>query len=109
MPIPSFQPLPTVSPTSPTALASSVQGEGRGAILLGIVLLFNVWIFSIPPSFRRAYICSSPACEEQRCNDCVTLTEWTDGIKDYYQNGGGIQFDFTVAQETKDLWSGNKK
>ena len=47
-------------------------------------------------------------CLENRsyCYDCVTLSEWTQGIKDYYQNGGGVNFDFTVAQETKDFWAG---
>lgn len=29
----------------------SVYGQGRGSVLLGVVLLLNVWIFSIPPTF----------------------------------------------------------
>jgi hypothetical protein len=34
----------------------------------------------------------------------VTLKEWGDGVGDYYKSGGGVQFDFTVAEETKDFW-----
>lgn len=47
-------------------------------------------------------------CLENRlaCYDCVTFGEWTHGVQEYYQNGGGISFDFSVAQETKDLWAG---
>ena len=42
-------------------------------------------------------------CAENRaaCYDCVTGMEWIQGIKDYYANGGGVSFDFTVAEETK--------
>lgn len=43
------------------------------------------------------------------CYDCVTLSEWVGDVKDYYANGGGISWDFTVAQETKDLWAGKQQ
>ncbi len=63
--------------------------SGRGLVLFGFVMFLCVWLFSIPPEFRRAYFCS-PACEENPiyCNDCVTPKEWVSGIVEYYQNGG---------------------
>jgi hypothetical protein len=69
---------------------------------MALVLLANVWVFSIPPEFRRAYICPNPSCEANRvaCKNCVTLEEWTNGIQDYYRNGGGIQFDFSIDPAT---------
>ncbi|GAX24180.1 hypothetical protein FisN_4Lh269 [Fistulifera solaris] len=78
---------------------------GRGLVLFGFVLFLCVWLFSIPPEFRRAYFCS-PACEENPiyCNDCVTPKEWVSGIVEYYQNGGGIQFDFSIDPKTKRFW-----
>ena len=41
-----------------------------------------------------------------KCYNCVTTSEWVDGIKEYYANGGGVQFDFSIAPETKALFSG---
>ena len=38
------------------------DGTGRGLILLGFALFVSVWMFSIPTEFRRAHICSNPAC-----------------------------------------------
>jgi hypothetical protein len=76
------------------------DGTGRGAILLGVVLAACVWIFSIPPEFRRAYLCGTERCVQDRqaylCNDCMTPEEWRTGIMEYYKNGGGVKFDFSV-------------
>jgi len=82
--------------------AAPTAGGGRGLVLFGFVLLVNVWLFSVPPSFRRAYICPTPRCEQNRpaCKDCVTGEEWKNGIVDYYRNGGGIQFDFSIDPAT---------
>lgn len=89
----------------------SQDGVDRGIPILGLVLLACVWIFSIPPEFRRAYVCSD-GCAENRslevCHNCVTADEWKQGVIDYYKNGGGIQFDFSVAPETKAFWSGKR-
>lgn len=83
----------------------SADGTGRGAYLLGIVLLACLWVFSIPPEFRRAYLCGSERCEQDRtaylCNDCITTKEWREGIMDYYRSGGGIQFDFSIDPNSK--------
>mmetsp|Transcript_8875 Transcript_8875/g.13649 ORF Transcript_8875/g.13649 Transcript_8875/m.13649 type:complete len:166 (+) Transcript_8875:104-601(+) len=90
----------------------AVDGTGRGVILQGFVFLVTLWMFSIPPEFRRSYFCGSPRCEANRslCHNCVTGKEWVDGVTEYYKNGGGVQFDFTISEETKALWNnqGNK-
>jgi hypothetical protein len=85
---------------------SAVDGTGRGLILWGMVLLGIVWLFSIPTEFRRAHFCTIERCVENRsqCNDCVTFSEWNQGVADYYRNGGGIEFDFTVGEEAKQFW-----
>lgn len=72
-------------------------------------MLVNVWIFSIPPEFRRQKICST-TCEQNRdssslCAACVTGPEWVEEVLDYYRNGGGVHFDFSIAEETKAQWS----
>lgn len=80
------------------------DGTGRGLYFLGIVLLACVWCFTVPPEFRRAYICSEGCAvnrEAPQCNNCVTSDEWTAGIKEYYANGGGIQWDFSIDPNSK--------
>jgi hypothetical protein len=83
----------------------AADGTQRGAFLLGAVLLACVWIFSIPPEFRRAYLCGSERCVQNRsaylCNDCMTPDEWRQGIVDYYKNGGGVKFDFSIDPNSK--------
>ncbi|KAG7351353.1 hypothetical protein IV203_010713 [Nitzschia inconspicua] len=81
------------------------DGTQRGAYLLGVVLLACLWIFSVPPEFRRAYLCGTERCVQDRqaylCNDCVTPEEWKRGIVEYYRNGGGVHFDFSVDPNSK--------
>jgi hypothetical protein len=92
-------------------------GTERGSVLMAIVMAFCIWTFSIPPSFRRAHICYTPPCVEQRsaCSDCVTGEEWISDVVDYYKGGGGIQWDFSIDPKTieqnKQKWDdifGNK-
>ena len=87
---------------------AQVDGTGRGLALFSLVFAVCVWSFSIPPEFRRAHFCMAEKCVQNRamCYDCVTFDEWKDGVAQYYRNGGGIQFDFTVAEETKAVWNG---
>jgi hypothetical protein len=77
-------------------------GTERGSILMAIVMAFCIWTFSIPPSFRRAHICYTQPCVEQRsaCSDCVTGEEWISDVVDYYRGGGGIQWDFSIDPKT---------
>jgi hypothetical protein len=93
-----------------SCLYNSYDGSGRGSVILGVVFAACVWIFSIPTEFRRAHICSADVCVENRasCYDCVTGQEWMAGVKDYYQKGGGVSFDFSVADETKAVWAGKR-
>ena len=93
----------TASTTQLQGNPDKIQGTDRGTPILIFVMAACIWIFSIPPEFRRAYICAGTPCLEQRslCNDCVTVTEWKDGILDYYKNGGGVQFDFSIDPKSK--------
>lgn len=76
------------------------SGQRRGLILFPLVLLFTAWLFTIPPEFRRAHLCS-----EQQVIDypgkCITADTWINGVKEYYRNGGGIEFDFSIDPGTK--------
>jgi hypothetical protein len=83
-----------------------VDGTGRGSVFFALVLVGCIWVFSIPTEFRRAHFCFVEQCiqERSKCYDCVTLSEWTTGVQEYYCNGGGVEFDFTVADETKAFW-----
>ena len=87
-------------------MESQVDGTGRGVALFSVVIAVCIWLFSIPPEFRRAHFCVVEHCVQERskCYDCVTFSEWTAGVQEYYRSGGGIKFDFTVADETKALW-----
>jgi hypothetical protein len=35
------------------------------------------------------------------CNNCKTVGELQKEIQDYYRNGGGIQWDFSIDPETR--------
>jgi hypothetical protein len=85
----------------------AVDGTGRGLILWGIVLFFSAWMFTIPTEFRRAHFCVVEQCvqDRARCYDCVTVSEWSEGVADYYRNGGGIEWDFTVGEDSKQFWN----
>lgn len=61
-------------------------GLGRGAVLLAIVLLINVWFFSIPTEFRRTRLCNE--FDTQAYPElCMTPKMFVNGISDYYKNG----------------------
>lgn len=105
--------VPAVPQAAPSLLVlhgsnSAVDGSDRGAFLQVVALVIVLWGFSIPPEFRRAHFCSGNVagtvipCAEQRasCYDCVTFDEWKTGIAQYYEDGGGINFDFSIDPKT---------
>ena len=71
-------------------------GLGRGKILLAIVMLANIWAFTIPPEFRRARLCNEEDVKLYPERNCTTFKAWRKGVAEYYANGGGINFDFSV-------------
>ena len=73
-----------------------VQGIGAGTVIFGVVLLLNIWSFSIPVEFRRAKFCSAEQVAEKVDVHCMTTDQWFGGIANYYENGGGVHFDFSV-------------
>lgn len=84
-------------------MVNSYDGTGRGNYILTFVLFVVLWTFSIPVEFRRAHICQTQRCIDNRaaCYDCVTPEEWKAGIVEYYKGGGGVQFDFSIDPATK--------
>jgi hypothetical protein len=68
----------------------------RGISLFLAVLLFNVWLFSIPPEFRRAKNCSAEQVRLNPDSKCMTSEMWWGGIAEYYRTGGSVQFDFSI-------------
>ena len=77
-------------------------GLKRGGPIGILVVLIVIWSFSIPPDFRRAHFCFSEQSVQTRarCYDCVTFGEWARDVKDYYANGGGVQWDFSVDPDS---------
>lgn len=68
----------------------------RGGVLFALVFLLTLWQFSIPPEFRRARFCSDYQVRLYPQSKCITPENWAKGIKEYYQQGGGIQWDFSI-------------
>ena len=91
------------SPSDDPEYRKSVYGESeeRGKILLAVVVLLNVWIFSVPVELRRGHLCFTESCAQNRsrCYDCVTIPEWFGDIRAYYANGGGVNFDFSIEDK----------
>lgn len=79
---------------------NSVYGVNpeRGPLLLGIVMLFCIWQFTIPVEFRRARFCSEQQVLQFPNSKCITVDNWIKNIQEYYQNGGGIQWDFSLEE-----------
>lgn len=76
----------------------------RGPLLFALSLFICVWFFTIPPEFRRARLCD----EEQTAaypDKCMTLLQMSQGIAAYYQQGGGIQWDFSVDPGIKEYFN----
>ena len=76
--------------------------EGKSLLLLG--LLICLWGFSVPPEFRRSRFCSEAQIAENPDSMCITGGQFVNKVVDYYSNGGGIQWDFSIAQETKEYF-----
>jgi hypothetical protein len=88
---------------------NEIIGIDRGLYLIAIVIFFNVWIFSIPPEFRRAKLCSEEQVIQYPDSGCITGAKWASGVKEYYANGGGISFDFSVDPKSQPKWMGGEQ
>lgn len=98
----------SIKSSSPSAMHqtnnnSDLDGTTRGIPILIAALLVCIWSFSIPPEFRRAHICMTDQCvpieNRKYCHDCKTMKELKEGIQQYYANGGGVQFDFSIEEK----------
>jgi hypothetical protein len=94
--------LTTVKTTSPSGVrlrkSQADASEKRGLVLFAIATIVAVWLFTIPVEIRRAHIGTADVCVQNRayCYDCKTLQELKGAVLEYYANGGGIKFDFSV-------------
>jgi hypothetical protein len=84
------------------------DGRSVGFVLLGVSLLASAWLFTIPPSFRRAYLCprdyfansNNNGIAQEQATDCVPWKVWWSDVVAYYRSGGGIQWDFSIDPQT---------
>ena len=84
--------------------SASVGGMNTGIVLLLVSIVVNLWFFTIPPEFRRTRICSEQESAEYP-DICMTERQFASRIAEYYKGGGGVQWDFTVAPETKEFYN----
>jgi len=89
----------------------SIDGTDVGIYIQIFVLMVCIWLFTMPPNFRRAHICAP-----QDDDGCVSFQQWTEGVADYYKGGGGIEWDFSIDPKTlaeneqmKEAIFGNRK
>lgn len=75
--------------------------EGKTLLILGFLL--SAWFFTVPPEFRRTRICSESETK-QFPEVCMTTDQFANKVAEYYKNGGGIQWDFSVAPGTKEYF-----
>ena len=73
-----------------------IGGLNEGKYLLLLVLSACIWIFSIPPEYRRARFCTDEDVRLYPEKHCTTFNAWRTGIAEYYANGGGVHFDFSI-------------
>ena len=62
-------------------------------------MLVSVWLFSIPVEFRRARFCTEEDVRLYPEKNCITFNSWREGIAEYYANGGGVKFDFSIEEK----------
>ena len=76
--------------------SSKIDGSVGGTYFLAAVLLVNVWLFSIPTEFRRAHIYPEGNAGLYSDPKGITAKDWAAGVAQYYANGGGVKFDFSI-------------
>ena len=81
-------------------------GLKRGAVILPIMFLINVWMFSIPVEFRRARFCSAEQVRANPTSKCMTWETWRNGVVEYYANGGGVKWDFSIDPDAQNSATG---
>jgi len=71
-------------------------GITRGTLVFVLAFLVNLWLFSIPPELRRARNCNEEQVRMYPDSKCMTGKMWWGAVQDYYRQGGGIHFDFSI-------------
>jgi hypothetical protein len=73
-----------------------IDGSNGGTYFMALVLLVNVWLFTIPTEFRRAHLYPEGNAGLYSDPKGITAKDWAAGVAQYYANGGGIKFDFSI-------------
>ena len=76
--------------------SSKIDGSVGGTYFFAAVLLANVWLFTIPTEFRRAHLYPEGNAGLYSDPKGITTKDWAAGVAQYYANGGGVKFDFSV-------------
>jgi hypothetical protein len=84
---------------------TDVDGLRNAPVFFAAIVLLAVWLFSIPPDFRRARFCTEQQILDNPTSRCTTVSEWSNGIAQYYKEGGNVKFDFSVEKEGN-VWVG---
>ena len=93
-----------VVPVSTTTLSMgggsyNVDGTEEGKYILSFVFFLCVMGFSIPPEFRRARLCTEEqVAASDPSSHCTTFNTWKSELAQYYKDGGGIKFDFSLEK-----------
>ena len=64
-----------------------------------MVIAHNVWMFSISTEHIRAKSCSQEQVESKLNWHCMTKEDWWSSVKSYYNNVGGVKFDFSIESD----------
>ena len=77
----------------------NVDGTEEGKYILSFVFFLCVMGFSIPPEFRRARLCTEEqVAASDPSSHCTTFNTWKSELAQYYKDGGGIKFDFSLEK-----------
>jgi len=77
-------------------MGANTDGREQGVIILPLVMLGCIWLFSVPPEFRRARICNEEDVRLHPEKNCTTFATWKKELAQYYKDGGGVEFDFSI-------------
>ena len=75
---------------------SRIDGSKEGTYFFAAVLVANIWVFTLPTEFRRAHLYPEGNAQIYSDPKGMTAKDWAAGVAQYYANGGGIKFDFSI-------------
>ena len=87
--------------------AMQERNTRRGSIVLSVLLLVIVWVFTLPPEFRRADICE----ETDLRTGCTTASRLVQQVATHYQQCGRgedsapcVRLDLSIDPKSKEAF-----